>query len=99
MEKQYSQLPTACPSCGEGLYVESLSCKNCETSVSGGYKLPELLLLEKQELEFIHSFVKNSGSLKEMAKEMGLSYPSVRNYLNDLIEKLNRLEDESSQSE
>ena len=37
-------------------------------------------------------FVKASGSLKDMAKQMGVSYPTVRNYLDDLIEKLNNME-------
>jgi hypothetical protein len=62
--------------------------------VSGLYELPVLLLLEKRELEFVLTFVKKSGSLKEMAKQMDLSYPSVRNYLNDLIQKLNTLEND-----
>lgn len=94
MSDQTPQLPARCPSCDRGLQVKSLYCNNCETVVSGLYKLPVLLLIEKQELEFVLSFVKKSGSLKEMAKEMDLSYPSVRNYLNDLIQKLNTLEND-----
>ncbi|WP_206018010.1 DUF2089 family protein [Rhodohalobacter barkolensis] len=94
MEKRDSVLPVKCPSCNSGLVIKSLFCKNCETTVTGLYELPKILLLEKDELDFIHSFVKNSGSLKEMAKEMKLSYPTVRNYLNDLIEKLNQMENE-----
>jgi len=58
------------------------------------FDLPELLMLNKDELTFIFQFVKNSGSLKEMSKEMGLSYPTIRNYLNDLIDKLNQLDHE-----
>lgn len=90
--KTNANLPVKCPSCNSGLTVKSLSCNNCETVVSGSFKLPVILLLENKDLEFVLSFVKNSGSLKEMAKEMKLSYPSVRNYLNDLIEKINNLE-------
>lgn len=37
-------------------------------------------------------FIKSSGSLKDMAKEMGISYPTVRNLLDDLIEKIKQLE-------
>ena len=97
MSKQTNQLPVSCPSCGGGLKVKSLSCPDCDTVVQGYYELPVLLMLNEDELGFILSFVKKSGSLKEMAKEMGLSYPSVRNYLNDLIDKINRLEDESDE--
>lgn len=91
MHSDKRQLPIHCPSCGSGLQVQSLSCPDCDTEVKGRYALPVLLRLEEDELDFILSFVKSSGSLKQMAKEMGLSYPTVRNYLNDLIEKLNKL--------
>ena len=36
-------------------------------------------------------FIKSSGSLKDMARTMGLSYPTVRNILDDLIEKLRHI--------
>lgn len=83
-----------CPSCASGLAVRSLVCPDCETTVTGLYDLPELLSLSEEELTFIFQFVRNSGSLKEMSKEMDLSYPTIRNYLNDLIEKLNQLNHE-----
>jgi hypothetical protein len=95
MKNREKQLPVTCPSCGSGLNVKVLGCPECLTEVSGDYDLPVLLRLTKDELGFVLSFVKNSGSLKEMAGEMGLSYPTVRNYLNELIEKIGELEDES----
>lgn len=95
METRNSKLPVNCPSCGDGLVVKSLHCKSCETTISGFYDIPKILRLDEEELTFIYTFVINSGSLKEMAKEMNLSYPSVRNYLNSLIEKLKQMEDES----
>jgi hypothetical protein len=94
MNQNKSTLPVTCPSCSAGLAVQSLICPNCETTVTGMYDLPELLLLTQDELTFIFQFVRNSGSLKEMSKEMGLSYPTIRNYLNDLIDKLNELNHE-----
>lgn len=95
MDTTFRQLPIHCPSCGSGLQVQTLSCPDCDTEVKGKYALPVLLRLEEDELDFILSFIKSSGSLKQMSKEMGLSYPTVRNYLNDLIEKLNTLNDET----
>jgi hypothetical protein len=94
MEPKLSKLPVRCPSCGSGLAVQSLACRECETVVNGRYDLPVLLMLEKEELEFVLRFVLNSGSLKEMSKEMGLSYPTIRNYLDDLITKLQTLENQ-----
>lgn len=95
MKNRKNQLPVNCPSCGVGLQVVALSCPDCNTEVNGTYDLPVLLMLDEDELGFVLSFVKNSGSLKEMANEMGLSYPTVRNYLNELIEKIGRLDDDS----
>lgn len=81
-------LPCYCPSCKAQLKVKSLICENCETEVSGKYALPALALLSTEHQDFILKFVKHSGSLKEMANELHLSYPTVRNLLNDIIEKI-----------
>jgi len=81
-------LPTYCPSCHAQLKVKSLTCESCKTEVSGSYDLPMLALLHENDQQFILRFVINSGSLKEMASELKLSYPTVRNMLNEIIEKI-----------
>jgi len=81
-------LPRICPSCQSQLKVKSLTCENCLTEVNGLYELPVLLRLNPEEQDFILQFVKYSGSLKDMAKHLNLSYPTVRNRLDDVIEKL-----------
>ena len=86
-----SKLPILCPSCSVGLSVTQLSCNNCQTLISGNYPLHKLLLLSDDEQNFALQFVLSSGSLKEMAIQMGNSYPTVRNKLDDLIEKLKNL--------
>ena len=59
--------------------------------VCGSFELPLLARLPEKEQQFIIDFVKSSGSLKDMAKSMGVSYPTVRNILDDLIEKLTKM--------
>jgi hypothetical protein len=81
-------LPVNCPSCQAQLKVKSLKCEQCQTEVSGSYDLPVLATLSENDQQFITRFVINSGSLKEMATELKLSYPTVRNMLNDIIEKI-----------
>ncbi|REC52814.1 MULTISPECIES: DUF2089 family protein [Chryseobacterium] len=49
------------------------------------------LQLTREEQEFILSFFLSSGSIKEMAKQAGLSYPTMRNKLDDLIGKIETL--------
>lgn len=85
-------LPCICPSCQTQLKVKSLKCESCATEVHGLYELPVLARLSVEDQAFILKFVKNSGSLKEMAKELGLSYPTVRNLLDEIIEKIESYE-------
>lgn len=52
--------------------------------------IPEWLLnLDSEDFAFIKRFILSSGSLKEVAKEYGVSYPTVRLRLDRLIQKIN----------
>ena len=85
------KLPIICPSCDYSLKVSELSCSSCETKISGGFKLPVLLQLNAEEQNFILQFVISGGSLKKMAEQLNKSYPTVRNMLDDIIEKVESL--------
>jgi hypothetical protein len=85
-------LPYLCPGCQSQLKVKSLNCKQCGTEVTGLYNLPALACLPLDDQMFILKFVKSSGSLKDMAKQLGLSYPTVRNLLDEIIEKIKNYE-------
>lgn len=86
-------LPCKCPGCLKQLKVKSLICESCGTEVYGSYELPVLAKLSAYDQEFILSFVKHSGSIKEMSNQLNLSYPTVRNLLNDIIEKIKTYEE------
>lgn len=45
-----------------------------------------VMKLEEEDLEFIRKFILASGSLKEIAKEYGVSYPTIRLRLDKLIQ-------------
>jgi hypothetical protein len=66
----------------------SLKCDSCQTEVSGLYDLPALARLSTDDQQFVLQFVKCSGSLKDMAKFLNLSYPTVRNLLDDIIGRI-----------
>ncbi len=85
-------LPKICPSCGERLSVQAMHCDACDTHIEGHYRLPAMMQLSEADQQFVLDFVKSSGSLKEMAQQLGLSYPTVRNRLDDIIAQLNRFE-------
>lgn len=86
------KLPLKCPSCESHLQVKQLYCENCQTEVTGIYSLPVISQLPGEDQAFILDFVKASGSLKVMAQNMKLSYPTVRNRLDEIISKLNNTE-------
>ena len=84
------KLPLKCPSCESHLQVKQLYCEKCSTEVTGLYSLPILSQLKEQDQKFILDFIKASGSLKIMAQNMKLSYPTVRNILDEIIERINK---------
>lgn len=87
------EIITKCPSCGnKKLQVTEIECTTCETRFSGQFEIPALLTLPKEDLQFIFDFVKCSGSLKEMGARQHVSYPTLRNRLNKLIEALDCVE-------
>jgi hypothetical protein len=70
-----------------------LACESCGTNLDGKFDIPLLLQLPADDLTFITSFVRESGSLKAMAKLENVSYPTVRNRLDEIIARLGSLEE------
>jgi hypothetical protein len=87
--------PNACPACGSNLQVTRLSCTSCDTTIQGTFELPALAKLSPEDFQFVLDFIQCSGSLKIMAQQMGLSYPTVRNRLDDIISAIATLEKQS----
>ncbi|WP_430884181.1 DUF2089 domain-containing protein [Fusibacter sp. JL216-2] len=77
-----------CPVCASKLKVAKLHCHNCSTSIEGDFELDKFSYLSKEQKMFIEVFVKNRGNIKEIEKEMGISYPTVRRNLDQVIEAL-----------
>jgi len=88
------KLPIICPSCEHTLKVSLLKCDHCNTEISGNYEMPLYLKLTPEEQQFILQFFLASENIKEIAKQAGTSYPTMRNYMDDLIEKINKMKHE-----
>lgn len=86
-------MPLSCPSCQTPLRISKMHCPECRTEVSGDYDVPRLMRLAPREQAFAEAFIRSSGSLKEMAKQMNVSYPTVRNLLDEIIDKLKNMEE------
>jgi len=77
-----------CSYCGGGIRISKLTCEECGLSLGGDFYTPRLYRLASEEQRFVELFVLASGSLKQMAELLGVSYPTVRNRLDKLIDKL-----------
>ncbi len=91
-DNNIKKMPVHCPSCNQTLRANKFICGNCKTSVEGDYELSTLTKLYAEDQEFVIEFLKASGSLKIMAKNYGISYPTVRNKLDAVIEKIHEIE-------
>ena len=77
-----------CPSCGGALEIARLNCTSCETSVLGRYQPCPFCRLSPESTHFLLTFVRCRGNVKEMERELGISYWTVRRKLDELIEVL-----------
>ena len=80
--------PSKCPVCGEKLSITKLGCHKCSTSIEGDFEPCEFCRLPEEDLNFLKIFIKCRGSIKDVEREMGISYPTVRGKLDALIKNL-----------
>ena len=79
-----------CPSCGGALAVTALQCTNCDVGVTGRFAPSDFWRLSEEQTTFLRLFVKNRGNLSDMEKALGISYPTVRNKLEEIIRVLDQ---------
>ncbi len=77
-----------CPVCGGELTVTRLHCEACDTTLEGRFARSAFAGLTPEQLDFLETFVRVEGKMNRMADEMGLSYPTLRNRLHEIIRAL-----------
>ncbi len=82
------ELSTRCPYCFSQVHVTGLHCDTCDTDITSRFAVPQFLHLSAEQQKFATDFIIASGSLKEIAAQYGVSYPTVRARLDRLIEAL-----------
>ena len=83
-----NELLSKCPVCGEKLRVTELKCGECNITINCDFSLAKFSRLTDSQLHFIEVFIKARGNIKEVEKEMGISYPTVRNKLDEVIKTM-----------
>ena len=77
-----------CPVCGDTLAVTRLHCRNCDSALEGQFSLGRFYQLSPQQLAFVETFIRCEGKLTRLQDELGMSYPTARARLTNVIQAL-----------
>jgi hypothetical protein len=78
----------SCPVCAHELAITRLHCRNCGTALEGEFSVGRFGRLTREQLSLLESFLRSRGNLREMERELGISYPTVRGRLEALLRAL-----------
>src|ERR1700741_5567711 len=79
---------STCPVCSGELAVTPLHCRSCGTTLEGEFSVGRFGRLTKEQLTLLESFLRSRGNLRDMERELGISYPTVRSRVEALIRAL-----------
>jgi hypothetical protein len=77
-----------CPVCSHELTITRLHCDHCATTLEGDFSVGRFGRLSREQLALLESFLRSRGNLREMERELGISYPTVRNRVEALVRAL-----------
>lgn len=83
-----ARTPARCPVCSQELEAVRLQCSACGTAVEGHFELCKYCRLDPEHLTFLEVFLKSRGNIKDVERELGISYPTVRNRLDAMLTAL-----------
>jgi hypothetical protein len=93
---------STCPVCSGELAVTRLHCRSCGTTLEGEFSVGRFGRLTREQLALLESFLRSRGNLRDMERELGISYPTVRSRVEALVRALGfgpRDGDDSGQDE
>jgi hypothetical protein len=79
---------STCPVCSGELAVTRLNCRSCGTTLEGEFSVGRFGRLTKEQLALLESFLRSRGNLRDMERELGLSYPTIRGRVEALVRAL-----------
>jgi hypothetical protein len=85
-----------CPICAGELAVTRLHCRSCGTTLEGDFNVGRFARLPRDQFALLESFLRSRGNLKEMERELGVSYPTVRARVDALLRALGLGEDDGT---
>ena len=79
---------STCPVCSSELAVTRLHCSTCGTTLEGDFSVGRFGRLTKEQLALLESFLRSRGNLRDMERELGISYPTIRSRVEALVRAL-----------
>ena len=79
---------STCPVCSNELTVTRLHCRTCGTTLEGDFSVGRFGRLSREQLALLESFLRSRGNLRDMERELGISYPTVRSRVEALVRSL-----------
>jgi hypothetical protein len=79
---------STCPVCANELAVTRLHCRSCGTTLEGDFSVGRFGRLNREQVSLLESFLRSRGNLREMERELGISYPTVRSRVEALVRAL-----------
>jgi hypothetical protein len=79
---------STCPVCSSELAVTRLHCASCGTTLEGDFSVGRFGRLSRDQLTLLESFLRSRGNLRDMERELGISYPTVRSRVEQLVRSL-----------
>ena len=79
---------STCPVCEGELAITRLHCRSCGTALEGEFAVGRYGRLTKEQLSLLESFLRSRGNLKDLERELGISYPTVRGRIDSLLRAL-----------
>lgn len=89
-----NKLISTCPCCNSMLKITSLQCPDCGVELRNTFALSAFDRLDKSQLDFLLSFLKHRGNLKKLQEEVGISYPTAKKKLEELLVSLDITQEE-----
>lgn len=85
-----------CPVCEGELQVSRLRCTTCGTAIEGQFSVGRFGRLSREQMYLLESFLRARGNLRDMERELGISYPTVRNRVEALVRALGLTDDSAA---
>ena len=79
---------STCPVCEGELAITRLHCRSCGTALEGEFGVGRFGRLSREQLTLLESFLRSRGNLKDLERELGISYPTVRGRIESLLRAL-----------